>query len=90
MLFCDLLLAPKRALGKGRRVAVLLVAFLLVGVGLASLVGGAVIVVLNRTATDKEGYSLSASYHVNTSAYGFMLGLYPDSDPGTRLLRSGW
>lgn len=66
---------------KKQRNLTLVIALLLLGFGLASLIGGATIGVLNLSNTDSEGYSLSPTYQVNTSdsTYAFVLGFLPYS-----------
>jgi hypothetical protein len=58
---------------------------LLIG-GLFLLISGAVMAVLNFTSTDSEGYTLSSKYHVDSSAYVFMVGFNPDDNPSDTAL----
>ena len=50
------------------------------------MISGAVMAVLNVTATDSEGYTLSSKYHVDSSAYVFMVGFDPEKNPSDTAL----
>jgi hypothetical protein len=61
---------------KKRRIAKLVITFLLLGIGLFVLVAGAYFAFMNQTATDKEGYVLSQPYRIQSGgAYAFILGV---------------
>ncbi len=66
------------AVGTGKRKRSLLLAgsVLLFILGIASIIGGAVVLSLNAQ-TDAEGYAISPVYHVRSSASAFVLWLAP-------------
>ena len=80
------LTAEKDLPRKTHKGVILVAAILLVGLGVALLISGGAIAVMNQTTTDKEGYSLSTPYHVGTSSYAFLIGIDPDHDPADTAL----
>lgn len=65
----------KKGIKKGKIILLVGIVILLI-LGISSIVSGTVIVVLNR-GTDKDGYSLSDVYKVETSTHAFALWVNP-------------
>jgi hypothetical protein len=69
------MMQEKKRIKKGKFILLIGVVLLLL-LGVSSILGGTAILVLNR-GTDKDGYSLSDVYKVETSTYAFALWVEP-------------
>jgi hypothetical protein len=68
-------MSEKKGIQKGKIILLIGVVLLLI-LGVSSIVSGTVVLVLNR-GTDKDGYSLSDVYRVETSTHAFALWVEP-------------